>query len=143
MRLNKRGIFIPLLFLLVAGCSTLPIDKRTYADDGTQIVAREKKVEVRILKEAEIWNVFYVNNGNKPKCVGTTWETMDLAKNIPEELIYVEKQTSSFAGQFMEVPWQFDKLTIMVDGSGFVKKFYVLNPYKGRKDCLYPKGKKL
>lgn len=143
MRLNKRGILIPLLFLLFTGCSTLPMDKRTYADDGTQIVAREKKVEVHILKEYTVWNVFYVNTGNKPKCVGTSWETMDLVKNVPEQLIYVNNNAASFAGQFMEIPWEFDKLTVMVEGSGIVKNFYVLKPYKDRKDCLYPKGKTL
>jgi len=143
VQVNKRGIFIPLLFLFSTGCSTLPMDKRTYADDGKQIVAREKKVEVHISKEDTVWNVFYVNNGNKPKCVGTVWETMDLVKKIPEQLIYVNSKTTFFAGQFIEIPWQFDQLTVMVEGSGIVEKIYVLNPHKDRKDCLYPKGKTL
>ncbi len=145
---RNGGIFLP-IFLLLSGCSTLSIDKRTYVD-GKQVIAREKKVEVQILrwdityvnsKEFTVWDVLYVNNNKVPRCVGTVWETMDLTISIPEQLVYVNKQTSLFVGQFTEKPWEFGNLTIMVEGSGIVKKFYVIPPYKNRKDCLYPKGK--
>jgi len=142
-RFDKRGVLIPLCLLFLSSCSSLPTNKRTYADNGKQIIAKEDKVEVQILKEYNVWNVYYINGGPTAKCVGTTWETMDLFENMPESLVYVEEKSYAIIGEFTQIMWKFDNLTVTVQGSGYVRDVYVIDPYKDREDCLYPKGESL
>lgn len=138
----KRGIF-PLFILLLSSCSSLSTYERTYTEDGMQVIARDNGVETQVSQKYNYWSVFYVNNTNSAKCVGTTWKVYDLIGKMPKKFIYVEADTKLFIGYFEEQVWIFNKLIISPGGSGYVNDFYVLDPYKDRKDCIIPKGKLL
>jgi len=138
----KKGFLFP-LFIILSGCSTLSINERTYTSDGKQIVVRSDDIEVQISKDQNYWVVFYVNNTNEPKCVGTTWDLFDLIPRIPNKLIYVDSYRTIAIGYFEERIWNFDHLRVMIGGSGYVNRFVVIQPYNNRKDCMFPKGKTL
>lgn len=135
-----RGIFVP-LFIILSGCSTLSVYERTYTEDGKQIIARNGNVEIQISKKQNYWVVFYVNNDDNPKCIGTTWELFDLIPRIPNRLIYVKSYQTVPIGYFEERIWKFDDLQVIVGGSGHVNRFDIIPPYKNRKDCMFPEGK--
>lgn len=135
----RRGI-VPLLIILLSGCSTLSTHERTYTSDGKQIVARDNNIEVHVLKKQNYWDIFYVNNSTEPKCVATTWEFFDLTNKVPRHYIYIDSNSVVFIGYFKERTWNFDGLGISIGGSGHIDKFRVINPYKKRKDCKFPKS---
>lgn len=127
---------IILLIAFLTGCSSLPSHKRTFTDDGWQIVARKDKVEVQVYEQISseqkyVYDVKVVNDNKNDKCVMIGWTLVDLQDLTVRPPYVIPGKSVAFAGWFSQDSWSFGELEIAPRPTGYVNQYQVVDYKEG------------